>query len=163
MSNKITIENLKQENFAPNEFLNSDTATRLKIKNTPNQAQLKNGVHLAKKMQELHNILSDHLKEKVTIIISSGFRNEAVNKAVGGSPNSKHMQFLACDFNLKGRTPEQTVSLIKACKFVVDRCFIERDCVHIQFELEDAKNENLFGYAERINGVWKVTKWLKSN
>lgn len=157
---KITIESLRQPNFAPEELLRSAKAKELGLDNTPNYNQLTCGVHLAKKLQELHNALSAHLKSKVIIDVTSGFRSAAVNKAVKGDPKSWHMQFLACDFNLRGRTPDQVVALIKACDFKVDKCLVETGCVHVQFNLDSKKDRNLFGIAERVNGEWEV-KWMQ--
>ena len=80
------------EHFTLEEFLASNTATRKKIDNTPSQ------------------IIIGHLKELVTqiieplrlawgsgIIVSSGYRCEKLNKAVGGSSTSAHLTGWAAD------------------------------------------------------------------
>ena len=42
------------------------------------------------------------------IVLSSIFRSEAYNKAIGGSPQSRHLQFSAVDFKVKnGASPKQ--------------------------------------------------------
>ena len=38
------------------------------------------------------------------VLIHSGYRSAAVNKAVGGSPSSQHMQGEAVDFHVSGHT-----------------------------------------------------------
>jgi hypothetical protein len=183
MSSIVTKENLRRKNFAPKEFLDSFTATELGIENTPNLNQLTAGLRLADKMQELYNAIEKALlaeqnkslipffpwtkrKSKAAfplqIIISSGFRNSELNKAVKGSPNSWHMQFLACDFNIVGMTPVDTVLVIKKSGVSVDKCFIERGCVHMQTAMRDSENRNEFGTAELKNGVWKVTKDIRA-
>lgn len=183
MSSIVTKENLRRKNFAPKEFLDSVTATELGIENIPNLNQLTAGLRLADKMQELYNAIEKKLlaeqnkslipffpwtKKKskaafpLQIIISSGFRNSELNKAVKGSPNSWHMQFLACDLIIVGMTPIETTMAIKASGVSVDKCFVERGCVHMQTAMRDSDNRNEFGTAELKNGVWKVTKDIRA-
>lgn len=149
----LTIENLHRPNFKPEDFVKSETAKQKEIDNTPNQNQLIAGMVLADKMQELRN------KINLPIIISSGFRSAELNKAIGGAPSSWHMQFLACDFNIKGLDPYEAVLKIKESKVSLDKCFVERDCVHIQTCMDESKNRNFFGTATKINGKWVVTKF----
>jgi len=184
MSSIVTKENLRRKNFAPKEFLNSVTATELGIENTPNLNQLTAGLRLADKMQELYNAIEKILLEQqnksfmsflpwlgkkkvkatfpLQIIVSSGFRNKELNKAVKGDPNSWHMQFLACDFNVVGMAPVDVVLSIKKSGVSVDKCFVERGCVHMQTAIRDSDNRNEFGTAELKNGVWKVTKEIRA-
>ena len=148
----LTLENLRRPNFKPEDFVRSETAKQKGIDNTPNQNQLIAGMVLADKMQELRN------KINLPIIISSGFRSAELNKAIGGAPSSWHMQFLACDFNIKGLDPYEAVLKIKESLVSVDKCFVERNCVHIQICMDESKNRNFFGTAIKINGKWVVTK-----
>lgn len=78
--------------FKLQEFLYSATATRLNIKLEPNEEQLEN-------MENLIYFCLDPLRIYYgkAIVITSGFRNEKLNKAVGGSPNSQHMKGQAAD------------------------------------------------------------------
>ena len=147
----FTLENLRRPNFKPQDFVKSNTAQQKGIDNTPNQNQLIAGMVLADKMQELRD------KINLPIIISSGFRSSELNKAIGGAPNSWHMQFLACDFNIKGLDPYEAVLKIKESKVSVDKCFVERNCVHIQTCMDESKNRNFFGTATKVNGKWVVT------
>lgn len=183
MSSIVTKENLRRKNFAPKEFLDSVAATELGIENTPDLNQLTAGMRLADKMQELYNaiekvLLTEEKKSLIPffpwpkkkskaafplrIIISSGFRNKQLNTAVKGSPNSWHMQFLACDFNVTGMIPVDVVLTIKKSGVSVDKCFVERGCVHMQTAMRDSDNRNEFGTAELKNGVWKVTKDIRN-
>lgn len=53
------------------------------------------------------------LREKLggrPIIILSGFRCRVYNKKVGGKPHSNHMEGLACDVRVPGKTPQQVAS-----------------------------------------------------
>lgn len=65
----------------------SITALRLGIDNTPSEMQLENMRFIAETIFEpLRILLGDR-----PIRISSFFRCEQLNKAIGGSPNSQHM------------------------------------------------------------------------
>lgn len=77
--------------FSLSEFLNSATAKRLKIDNTPTFEVVDN-------LNKLADYL-DVIREKVgkPILISSGFRCPVLNKAVGGVSNSQHQKGLAAD------------------------------------------------------------------
>lgn len=146
----LKIEDLARKNFGANEFIHSDTAKKLKIDNTPNGSVLVGLMKVADKIQQIRDYIG------VSISINSGYRCAALNKAVGGSSTSKHMQGLGIDCNAKGYTQDEFVKKIKESKISVDKCFVERGCVHIQFCLDDSKNKNFFGTAERINGKWIV-------
>ena len=77
--------------FSLSEFLNSATAKRLRIDNTPSFEVVDN-------LNKLADYL-DVIREKVgkPIRISSGFRCPVLNKAVGGVANSQHLKGLAAD------------------------------------------------------------------
>ena len=47
------------------------------------------------------------------IIITSGYRTEGHNRAVGGVKNSQHCQGRACDFVVKGVSPRLVVEKIR--------------------------------------------------
>ena len=80
------------KHFHLEEFLQSDTATRLGIDNTPDKESIAN-------LHELANYLEE-IREEIgkPIIITSGYRSPALNQAVGGSPKSDHMEGRAVDF-----------------------------------------------------------------
>ena len=83
------------EHFKLSEFVRSSTATARGIDNTPTLDVVSN-------MQQLCiNVLEPlrmHVREPVTI--SSGYRSQELNKAVGGSNTSQHMKGEACDIHL---------------------------------------------------------------
>lgn len=82
------------KNFHLAEFVRSDTAIRRGIDNTPNIQHIMNLKFLCE------NILQPLRDKFGPIVISSGFRNFALNKAVGGSASSQHMQGEACDIRI---------------------------------------------------------------
>lgn len=78
--------------FSINELTRSSVAVAKNIDNTPNDEQLLNIQHL------ITNLL-DVIREiwGGPIIVNSGFRNEQLNKAVGGVPTSNHLNGEAAD------------------------------------------------------------------
>lgn len=77
--------------FSLSEFLNSATAKRLRIDNTPSFEVVDN-------LNKLADYL-DVIREKLgkPILVNSGFRCPVLNKAVGGVANSQHLKGLAAD------------------------------------------------------------------
>lgn len=77
--------------FKLSEFINSATAKRLGIDNTPNFEVVDNLNRLASYL--------DGIREKlgIPILVSSGYRCPLLNKSVGGVSNSQHLKGLAAD------------------------------------------------------------------
>ncbi len=79
------------KNFALSEITHSNTAKRLGIKNEPTETHLQN-------MQHLVDNLIQPLRDSVgPIRVSSGYRNPALNRAIGGSSSSQHCKGEALD------------------------------------------------------------------
>ena len=92
--------------------------TKTGIENVPNEEQVENLERVCRWLEELrlqYNQLyvcgtvpqcceqhSWDSPEEEPIIINSGFRSEAVNKAVGGSPSSNHLTGCAVDIRVCG-------------------------------------------------------------
>lgn len=100
-------------NFSLAEFEASTTAAVRKIDNSIPQPLLPNVLALAAWLQTLRDRLTKHLDRPVAIRISSGYRGPALNKAVGGSKNSAHMQALAADITASGMTVDQLFTFIR--------------------------------------------------
>ena len=83
------------KNFHLSEFLISQTASRLRIDNTPTELVIKNLKLLSEKVLQP---IRDYYQKPV--IISSGYRSPAVNRAVGGSTRSQHQFGQAADFTI---------------------------------------------------------------
>ncbi len=83
--------------FTIEELYRSDTAKRLGIDNKPSTQQTINLVYLAAYVLEpLRVAMNEPVK------ISSGFRCQALNKAVGGVYNSQHLKGQAADICIDG-------------------------------------------------------------
>ena len=79
------------------------TKTSVKIENVPNEAQVNNLKRLCGWLEELRRRWNNLYGEgNDPIIINSGFRSEAVNKAVGGVPTSNHTTGCAVDIHVSG-------------------------------------------------------------
>lgn len=89
--------------FTLAELTRSDTARRLGIDNTPTRHHLANLHVLAAKLEEVRALLGK------PIIITSGYRSPALNRAVDGSATSSHCEGLAADFHCPGFGADQAV------------------------------------------------------
>lgn len=85
------------KNFHLSELISSQTASRFKIDNTPS-FEVKNKLKLL--CEKVLQPIRDHFDKPV--IISSGYRSPAVNRAVGGSSKSQHITGEAADFEIPG-------------------------------------------------------------
>ena len=77
------------EHFTLEELIFSQTAMRKGIDNTPAPDIVRNLRRLAGALEDVRALLG------APVVISSGFRGEALNRAVGGARNSAHMRGLA--------------------------------------------------------------------
>lgn len=85
-------------NFTLDEFTQSDTAIDRGMSNVPTVDELANIVTVAERLQAVRDFLNEALTDPVWLQITSGFRCEALNVAVGGSATSDHRTGLAADF-----------------------------------------------------------------
>ena len=87
------------EHFTLEELVNSDTARSYGIPNTPGP---KERLALANLCQKI----LDPVREKfgLPITVTSGYRSEALNRAVGGSRTSQHMTGDAADIVCRSTT-----------------------------------------------------------
>ena len=77
--------------------------TEVKLKNVPNEAQVKNLKRLCGWLEMLRSEWNKRYGEgNDPIIINSGYRSPAVNKAVGGVATSNHLTGCAADIRVAG-------------------------------------------------------------
>ena len=99
MITEINTEMRLSEHFTLREL----TKTKTGIENVPNEAQVENLKRLCQWLERLRKRWNDLYGEgDDPIIINSGFRSPAVNKAVGGVPNSNHLTGCAVDIRCVG-------------------------------------------------------------
>lgn len=116
-------------NFTKEEFEFSQTATRKGIDNSI-PAEILPHVTMAAAGMELIRALCGNRP----IRVSSGYRCHALNRAVGGAPDSAHTQGWAVDFTVAGLATKEVVRLIAASKLNYDQCIEEGSWVHISFD-----------------------------
>ena len=79
------------------------TKTSVRIENVPSEAQVENLKRLCRWLERLRRRWNDKYGDgDDPIIINSGFRSAAVNKAVGGVPSSNHLTGCAVDIRVAG-------------------------------------------------------------
>ena len=134
--------------FTLKEMTRSSTATKLGIDNTPNKLIINN-------LNDLVTNVLDPLREAYgkPIRVTSGYRCEALNKAVNGVKNSQHMKGQAADIQ-----PLQYKEIDNFIEFVrnwclhndFDQCIIETSktgkWIHISWRNENRRKKlfNMF-------------------
>ena len=92
------------KNFTYDELVYSATAERLGLDNTPNDKELDN-------LKRLANEVLQPIRDKWgrAIIVTSGFRSEKVNKAVGGVKASQHRLGEAADLKIGSKSQNKAL------------------------------------------------------
>jgi len=154
-------DNKLSRHFTLEEVLKSETAIRKGIDNTPREEQLF-------QIQQLCSIVADEIREHYNkpIRITSGFRCEKLNKAIGGSPKSQHraengdaaidFQFYDPSMNLEAVFQW----IVKLSNIPFDQCiaeFLPEGWIHISYRL-DGKNRGKITRAVKVNGKRKYTQ-----
>ena len=131
------------DHFSLMELCKSQTAARLGIDNTPDDAAIAN----LKSMCE--NILEPiRAHYGVPFSPSSGYRSEELNKAIGGSATSAHVRGLAVDVEVPGVSNPDLARWVQA-NLVFDQVILEcwtvpgSGWVHIGDKIEDARGQVL--------------------
>lgn len=98
-------------NFTLKELTKSDTATRLGIDNTPDEAVIES---LKLLCENVLQPVRDHFGKSVTV--NSGFRSPETNQATGGSKTSGHCKGQAADIEIEG------ISNPDLAHWIMDNC-----------------------------------------
>ena len=148
------------ENLSVNEVIKSNTATRKGIDNHPTQEHLEALEDIA---ENIFQPIREHFK--VPIGISSGYRSEALNKAIGGSKTSQHSkgEALDLDADMFGKiTNKQIFEFIKD-NLVFDQLIWEfgndnePNWVHVSFTTRRPNRMQILkAYKEKGKSKYKV-------
>lgn len=135
MAKVINQKTIKSDFFSLEEFTRSSTAKRLKIDNTPDDVVVRNiqyGVQMI--LDPLRRIL------QTPIIITSGYRCAALNKAVGGVANSWHTKGNAADLRIKNEEEAKAIFQILKTLPTCDTVLFEHSAtaiwIHVQWDME---------------------------
>lgn len=115
--------------FSLEELTFSSTANRLGIDNAPSLETIARLTIAAMGMEKIRALLG------APISIDSGYRCPALNKAVGGVPDSAHLQGYAVDFLCPGYgSPLMIARAIAGSDITFDQCIQEGTWVHVSFD-----------------------------
>lgn len=114
--------------FTLEELTHSDTAVRLGIDNTPNAEQIDKLHELAIRLEMVRTITGG-------LIVTSGFRCLALNRAIGSSDHSQHVKCEAADVKSAiGLTPLQLCQKVAEAILPYDQLIYEFGTwMHISF------------------------------
>ena len=126
------------EHFSFNELTDSENHPELIVANRVSaQVYLKQLKYVAATLEEVRAVLGVPMK------VTSGFRNPALNKAVGGSATSGHTLGLCADFRPIGMEVKEAFKLIKENKHLcpsLKKCIYENikgsQWLHIESKTE---------------------------
>lgn len=143
------------KNFVLSEFVRTSTG----FDNIPNETEIENIRSLAKNVLQP---LRDYLARPV--VISSGFRSQQVNEAVGGSETSQHRTGEAADISVEGVTNKQIIDAIIFLALPFDQLIDEKTMsggrlaswVHVSFSANRQR-------AQVLAARWDGTKTIYTN
>ena len=115
--------------FSLQELTRSDYAARHNINNVPMPRIVENLVFTAQRMEEVRALLGH------PIAVSSGYRSQELNDAIGGSLTSQHRYGLAVDFHCPDfGSAREIVAAIAASDIPFDQLIEEYgEWTHISF------------------------------
>jgi hypothetical protein len=139
-------------NFSLEEMIQSQTALRLGIDNTPSDLVV---THLqttcAAALEPVRTLLG------VPLHVDSGYRSLALNKAVGGSPLSAHCVGYAADIIPIGLDLRAAFDQIRNSAIVYDQLILECNAwIHIGLSEDAPRRQNLL--AQGTPGHWTYTE-----
>jgi len=132
------------------ELIRSESAKRLGISNMPIQEHIENLKGLA---ENIFEPIRNHFGSP--IYISSGYRSQKLNAAIGGSMNSQHSRGMAIDIDMDGTDIKNSAIFEYAKTLPFDQLIWEfgtkdnPDWVHISYS---PLNRKQILYATKRNG-----------
>lgn len=114
-------------NFTMEELLRSSFALKKKLSNTPNDKQLQNMRVSVLALEYLRAYFGN-----VPIVVTSGFRSPELNKAIGGSPTSSHIDGQAYDIVIMNNLSmkENALSIIRS-DINFDQIIVYKSFIHL--------------------------------
>ena len=117
------------DNFSLEELCFSEIATRKGIANDPTPDEIENLKILAQSLERIQKLFGHPIR------ISSGYRGQKVNAAIGGSTTSAHMEGYAADFTCPSfGTPLEVCKAIAASDLSFDQLIQEGTWAHLSID-----------------------------
>jgi uncharacterized protein YcbK (DUF882 family) len=131
------------DNFYLDEFTKSNVAVSKGIKNIPSDEAVGN-------LSALASRLLQPVRDKAgkPVRISSGYRSEELNKAVGGVEGSRHTKGEAADIYCEGMSAGDLFSLILSLGIGFDQLILYSSFVHVSFS--EGNNRGQILYAKGV-------------
>ena len=132
------------KNFTVAELSKSEAATRQGLDNTPSMTVIDN-------LQQLVDNILQPIRDKFgAVVVTSGYRSPAVNKAIGGSTTSDHCKGFAADFEVLGMDNKELALWIrdnlKFTQLILEfyhKGVPDSGWVHVSYNKDNLKNEVL--------------------
>ena len=144
------------QNFTIQEYIKSQTALRQGIDNTPTEEHMGNATAL------FRNVVQKFRDHFGVTVINSGYRGEALNKAVGGSSTSQHCKGEAVDIECPGTSNYDVAKWIED-NLDFDQLILEfitlgipdSGWVHVSYKSEGNRKQSLTAMKEDGKTVYK--------
>lgn len=151
-------------NFTKEEFSHSIVATNRSIDNTIPEQLMPNVLITVKWLQLLRDRLCKYYGKTIHISINSGYRSLKLNKVVGGSKSSAHINGLAADIVATSITPCELMEFIfsnmQDTEF--DQCILEYNrWIHIGFSTNGTMRKQCL-CASKVTSFYGTNKTVYS-
>lgn len=130
------------EHFTLKEMVQSGTAVKLGIENMPTEADVE-------RLKALCVMVLEPLRRKFGVMrVTSGYRCQALNKAVGGVKNSQHTKGEAADVHCSSVEQALRMAYYVRDRLTFDQLLVERvmldGCcwIHVSYVAETAERKN---------------------
>ncbi len=152
-------------NLTYTEAIKSNTAIRLGIDNEPTAEHMSNLIITANK---IFQPIRDHFG--VPIFISSGYRSETLNEAIGGSKTSQHSLGKAFDIDQDGRSKTTNLEVFNYIKdnMEFDQLILEfpgsrGNPAWVHASYSEGKNRNMILVSIREDGKTKYKNFTTAH
>lgn len=123
--------------FTLEELTVSQEAQRRGLANKPTIAEVANLRRLAETLERVRELVGR------PVVVSSGFRSLAVNRAIGSSDTSAHVKGLAADFTVPGLSVKALCLLIRESGIEYDQLIYEGTWTHLGLSEGKPRREEL--------------------
>ena len=150
------------KNLSLGEFTNSQTAKRRGIDNTPKGNHLEAAKELA---ENIFQPIRDYFGKP--IFISSGYRSQALNEAIGGSKTSQHSKGEAIDIDMDHRNGPENEEIFHYIRenLPFDQLIWEfgtdkrPDWVHVSYKQEGPQRGQILVAKRNSKGITYYEPW----